>query len=69
MAVMKAICLVCKRSFSMRSYARKGSWLACPHCGVGLEVINRDPLMLTWVANRPSGRRLSNWLCSTEPED
>lgn len=69
MAVIKAVCPGCKRSFSMSSHAKKGSWLACTHCGVGLEVVNPHPLMLTWIRERPSGRRLSNWLCSTEPED
>jgi DNA-directed RNA polymerase subunit RPC12/RpoP len=69
MAVIKAVCPGCKRSFSMSSHAKKGSWLACTHCGVGLEVVHRDPLMLTWVANRPGGKRLSNWLLGTEHEE
>jgi hypothetical protein len=53
MVATQAVCVECRRPIKLGPRVRKGSWFACPHCGVGLEIINLDPPMVTFVANRP----------------
>jgi hypothetical protein len=57
----RSTCLGCRRSVDLGPKVKKGGWLACPHCGAGLQVVSLQPPMLVWASDRPRTRRTPNW--------
>lgn len=69
MTSTRVTCLGCSRPFGLGIRVKKGRWLACPHCGAGLEVICVNPPMLTWASDGLRLKRRGNWLVRNEAED
>ena len=48
MAKVKATCPKCGEKTSIGEHPKNGQILVCTFCGVELEIVNLDPLMLDW---------------------
>jgi alpha-aminoadipate carrier protein LysW len=49
-----ATCPDCGRKVVLRSQARVGDEVMCPHCEADLEVVSLDPLELDWAWLEPA---------------
>jgi len=67
--MIKTECPNCKHSVSLGRSVVKGAWLACSHCGAGLNVACLEPPMLTRAPRGPSLSRVANWPLQKHSEE